>query len=161
MRDGELMGAKWDEIDRKENIWTVPAKRMKAGREHRVPLVPRALEILDAVEKVRTGPWIFPGMRGDAPLSEMGLEMVMRKMKVKPYTVHGFRSSFSTWRRDATRFERELGEAALAHTIADKVEAAYQRGDALERRRAMMQAWAVHCAGTAAGNVLPFKAVSE
>lgn len=149
VRDGKLMGARWDEVDRSARIWTVPAERMKAGREHRVPLTERALAILAEVESVRQGEFIFSGQRGDKPLSEMALELVMRRMKAKPYTVHGFRSSFRDWAGEATGFPREVAEAALAHTTGDKVERAYRRGDALEKRRQLMQAWASFCDGNA------------
>lgn len=148
VRDGKLMGARWEEIDRSARVWTVPAERMKAGQEHRVPLTERALEILAEVGKVRQGEFIFPGQRGDKPLSEMALELVMRRMKAKPYTVHGFRSAFRDWAGEATGFPREVAEAALAHTTGDKVERAYRRGDALEKRRQLMLAWAAFCDGS-------------
>lgn len=154
VRDGEVMGARWSEIDWSATVWTVPAVRMKAKRVHRVPLSERALEILSTMAAARQGEFIFPGQRGDAPLSEMALELVMRRMKAKPYTVHGFRSSFRDWAGEATSFPREVAEAALAHTTGDKVERAYRRGDALEKRRQLMLAWAMFCEG-AKGNVVP------
>ena len=107
-----------------------------------------SLEILAEVGKVRQGEFIFPGQRGDKPLSEMALELVMRRMKAKPYTVHGFRSAFRDWAGEATGFPREVAEAALAHTTGDKVERAYRRGDALEKRRQLMLAWAAFCDGS-------------
>ena len=149
-------GASWGEIDRPAKVWTVPATRMKAGREHRVPLSNRALAILDEAEKARRGKFIFPGQRGDQPLSDMALAMLLRRMNVTAATVHGFRSSFRDWVGEATRFEREIAEAALAHTVGDKVERAYRRGDALERRRELMEAWASFCDGAQMSKVLPF-----
>ena len=134
VRNGEIMGACWAEVDRTTKVWTIPAVRMKAGLEHRVPLSDRALAILCEAEKVRRGDFVFPGQRGDQPLSEMALELILRRMHVKPYTVHGFRSSFRDWAGECTSFPREIAEAALAHAVGDKVERAYRRGDALERR---------------------------
>jgi integrase len=157
VRDGEVMGARWVEIDRTAKVWTVPALRMKAGREHRVPLCDRALVILDEVEYARRGDFIFPGQRGDQPLSEMALELILRRMRAKPYTVHGFRSSFRDWAGECTSFPREIAEAALAHTVGDKVERAYRRGDALERRRELMQAWANFCDQPTAIKVLQLR----
>lgn len=154
VRRGKLMGARWAEIDTSVKVWTVPAERMKAEQVHRVPLSERALEILAEVEKVRQGEFIFPGQRGDKPLSEMALELVMRRMKAKPYTVHGFRSSFRDWVSDATNFPDQLAEAALAHATGDKVERAYRRGDALDKRRELMHAWATFCEGIN-DNVVP------
>jgi integrase len=142
VRDGEVIGARWEEFDLEAKIWTVPADRMKAGREHRVPLSSRALAIVQRLAKAKRGPFVFPGQDGKQPLSNMALEAAMRRMEVKPYTVHGFRSSFRDWAGETTSFPRELAEAALAHTVGDKVERAYRRGDALERRRELMEAWA-------------------
>lgn len=141
-RSGETRGATWSEIE--DDIWVVPPDRMKGGREHRVPLVPRALEILKAMKNVRTSTFVFPGFRDDRPLSDMSLSAVLRRLKVDA-TVHGFRSSFRDWAGDATDFPRELAEAALAHLVGDETERAYRRGDALKRRRELMEAWATHC----------------
>ncbi|AHY50544.1 MULTISPECIES: tyrosine-type recombinase/integrase [Bradyrhizobium] len=138
-RSGESRGATWSEI--KDDLWVVPPERMKGGREHRVPLVPRALEILEQMKKLRTSNIIFPGFRDDRPLSDMSLSAVLRRLKVDA-TVHGFRSSFRDWAGDATDFPRELAEAALAHLVGDETERAYRRGDALKRRRELMEAWA-------------------
>ena len=139
-RSGEVLGAKWDEVDKRAKVWTVPAARMKAGREHRVPLTPRSLEILEMVGTIRTGAYVFPGQRHERPLSVMSMEMVLRRMKVD-FTVHGFRSSFRDWAGECTFFPREIAEAALAHMVGDTTERAYRRGDALERRRELMSAW--------------------
>lgn len=124
-------------------MWIVPPERMKGGREHRVPLVPRALEILERMKKRRTSDIIFPGFRDNRPLSDMSLSAVLRRLKVDA-TVHGFRSSFRDWAGDATDFPRELAEAALAHLVGDETERAYRRGDALARRRELMEAWAAY-----------------
>jgi integrase len=151
VRDGVVMGARWDEIDREARIWTIPAVRMKAAREHRVPLTDRMLAILDEAEKMRSGPFIFPNAHGNAPLSEMALEMLMRRLNAKPATVHGFRSAFRDWAGDATDFPREIAEEALAHKVGDNTELAYRRSDAIEKRRALMEAWCAFC-GAAGGD---------
>ena len=118
---------------------------MKMAREHRVPLTNRMLAILDEAEKARSGPSIFPNARGNQPLSEMALEMLMRRLNAKPATVHGFRSALRDWAGEATNFPREVAEQALAHQVGDAVELAYRRGDALEKRRALMDAWSAFC----------------
>jgi integrase len=141
-RTGEVLGAKWSEIDREAKLWTVPAERMKAGRAHRVPLTTQALEILAEAEKIRTSEYVFPGQRRDRPLSSMAMEEMLRRMKIENATVHGFRSSFRDWAGECTSFPREIAEAALAHTVGDETERAYRRGDALEKRRKLMEAWA-------------------
>lgn len=145
VRDGHLMAARWDEIDAASRLWTIPPVRMKAGRSHRVPLSGRAIEILREIAKARRDEFIFPGARKGAPLSAMALEMLMRRLKAKPYTVHGFRSTFRDWAGECTNVPREVAEAALAHTVGDKVERAYRRADALEKRRELMEAWAEFC----------------
>jgi integrase len=141
-RAGEVFGARWSEIDRKAGLWTIPAARMKAGQEHRVPLSARALEILDTVEPLRTGEYIFPGKARGRPLSPASLRALLTRMGMKATTVHGFRSSFRDWAGETTSFPREIAEAALAHVVGDAVERAYRRGDALEKRRKLMDAWA-------------------
>jgi integrase len=138
-RSGETRGAVWSEIQ--DDVWVVPPERMKGGREHRVPLVPRTLDILKQMKKLRTSDIIFPGFRDDRPLSDMSMSAVLRRLEVDA-TVHGFRSSFRDWAGDATDFPRELAEAALAHLVGDETERAYRRGDALKRRRELMEAWA-------------------
>jgi integrase len=147
-RSGEALGVKWPEIDCAARVWVVPASRMKAGREHRIPLAGRPLAILEELAKVRTGDFVFPGQRADKPLSSMALEMVLRRMKVEGVTVHGFRSSFRDWCGEETSFPREVAEGALAHAAGDAVELAYRRGDALEKRRGLMEAWARFCTGS-------------
>jgi len=146
-RSGEVLGARWDEIDFEEQVWTVPAERMKAGREHRVPLCRQAIAIMKSLEPLRNGEFVFPGQKQDKPLSNMAMEMVLRRMKVEDVTVHGFRSSFRDWAGNETEFPRELAEAALAHLIGDEVERAYRRSDALERRRVLMDLWEGYCVG--------------
>ena len=133
-RTGEVIGARWYEIDLKNKLWTVPAERMKAGKEHRVPLCPRALAILQAIkpEKAsRTDAFVFPGSQPRKPQSNMVFLMLLRRMKLGHLTAHGFRATFKTWATERTNFPREVVEAALAHVAGDKIEAAYQRGDCL------------------------------
>ena len=141
-RTGEVLGARWAEIGMDGQIWTIPAARMKAGRQHRVPLTGRAIEILEVMGAARIGDFVFPGQKAGKPLSSMAMEMMLRRMKIENATVHGFRSSFRDWAGNETNFPRELAEQALAHVIGDKAEQAYRRGDALERRRTLMEAWA-------------------
>jgi integrase len=158
-RSGEVLRAKWSEIDREAKLWTVPAERMKAGRAHRVPLTTRALEILAEAEKIRTGEYVFPGQRRDRPLSPAAMDKILRRMKIENATVHGFRSSFRDWADECTSFPREVAEAALAHLVGDAVERAYRRGDALEKRRLLMEAWAGFLEAPSAGaSVVPIGA---
>jgi integrase len=152
-RSGEVLGARWAEFDLEGKVWTIPAARMKAGREHRVPLSSRALAVLEAVAEAKTGEFVFPGQRAGKPLSGMAMEMVLRRMNVD-VTVHGFRSSFRDWCGEATSFPRELAEAALAHVSGDATERAYRRGDALDKRRGLMEAWANFCEPKAGSNVI-------
>ncbi|MBM1175030.1 tyrosine-type recombinase/integrase [Microvirga arabica] len=156
-RSGEVFGALWNEFDLEAGVWTVPASRMKAGREHRVPLSSRAVEILREMQQKRLSDLVFPGMKPGRPLSVMALEMVLRRMKVD-VTVHGFRSAFRDWAGERTHFPREVAEAALAHLVGDAVERAYRRGDALEKRRKLMDAWADFLERQPQGNVLRFNA---
>lgn len=155
-RSGEVIGARWDEIDLASKVWTVPAERMKAGREHRVPLSGRALEILTAPSEVRIGEYVFPGRDAKRPLSNMAMEMVLRRTGAGEVTVRGFRSAFRDWAGNETHFQREVAEAALAHVIGDKAEEAYRRSDSLEKRRALVGAWAQHWEPSADSNVLRF-----
>jgi integrase len=155
-RSGEALAARWDEMDFEGKVWTVPAGRTKAAREHRIPLSERAVDILREMEAERTGEFVFPGQRPGRPLSGMAFEMLLRRIN-SPYTAHGFRSSFRDWAGNETLFSRELAEHALAHVIGDKAEQAYRRSDALARRRELMDAWAKHCEGAAGENVVAFK----
>ena len=155
-RSGEALGARWSEIDIDQRLWAVPAKRMKAGREHRVPLSDRALAILADMAVFRKEPdgYVFPGRKAGKPLSGMALEMLLRRMEVAA-TPHGFRSSLRDWAGDATSFPREIAEGALAHVIGNAVEQAYRRSDAIEKLRQFVEAWAGYCAGSAGADVVP------
>jgi integrase len=148
-RSGEVLGLRWEEIDLDQAVWTVPANRMKAGREHRVPLSKPALKLLKSLREAGGGEFVFPGQKPGNGLSVMALEMVLRHMKIEGVTVHGFRSSFRDWAAERTNFPNEVCEAALAHVIQNKAEAAYRRGDLFDKRRKLMEAWATHCAGPA------------
>jgi integrase len=142
-RSGEVRGATWAEIDLKQRTWTIPAARMKAGKEHVVPLSQAALEILSAAEPFRgrtKDSYVFPGKPGK-PLSDMTLTKVLRDMGHVQITVHGFRSSFRDWAAEQTATPGDVVEAALAHTIKNKVEAAYRRTNYLEKRRVLMEEW--------------------
>ena len=147
-RTEEVTAAKWDEI--KGNVWTVPEGRMKGRREHRVPLADAAVAVLDRMRKVRENEYVFPGERR-ATLSNMAMLMLLRRMGRGDITVHGFRSTFKDWASERTAFANEVSEAALAHAVGDKVEAAYRRGDMFEKRRRLMQAWAEYCASSEPG----------
>jgi integrase len=147
-RTNEVIGARWDEIDLDAGVWTVPAARMKAGREHQVPLSGRALAILKAVPRETGSVYVFSRAKAGAPLSATGLLDLLRAMVGNGSTVHGFRSSFRDWCGDHTNFAREVIEHALAHRIRDKAEASYRRGDELEKRRRLMQAWSDYCASS-------------
>ena len=155
-RSGEILGMRWPEIDLDKKIWTVPAIRMKAGREHRVPLSSPAVAILNQLKKARTGEFVFPGQVHDKPLSNMAMEMMLRRMKIEDATVHGFRSSFRDWAGNVSNFPREIVETALAHVIGDKAEQAYRRSDALEKRRKLMDEWAAYCSASKTGEVVAF-----
>jgi integrase len=149
-RSGEVLGARWGEVDLLAKVWTVPGRRMKAGREHRVPLSAPALTLLGAMAELRTtdspdAP-IFPGAVPGRQLSIMAMTMVSRRMKRGDLTVHGFRSCFRDWVGETTNTPREVAEAALAHVLGDKTEAAYARGDLFEKRRRVMDDWATFCA---------------
>ena len=156
-RSGEILGMRWDEVDLGKKLWIIPAERMKAGREHRVPLSSRAISILQKLEKIKLGEFVFPGQVRHKPLSNMAMEMVLRRMKLQNVTVHGFRSSFRDWAGNATNFPRELAETALAHVIGDKAEQAYRRSDAIEKRRKLMEAWANHCEPRAGSTVVQMR----
>jgi integrase len=156
-RTGEVIGARWNEIDLEAAVWTVPADRMKGGREHRVPLSPTALSILERARTGRRNDFIFPGPGKNRPLSVNAFRALMIRLSVN-VTAHGFRSSFRDWAGEASTFPRELAEAALAHLVGDATERAYRRGDALAKRRKLMDAWAAFCsAGRADGKVVAFR----
>jgi integrase len=156
-RSGEVLRAQWDEFDLDRGVWTVPATRMKAGREHRVPLSQGALKIVKAMHDARTGDFVFAGYKPGSPLSVMALEMVLRRMKIENATVHGFRSAFRDWAAECTHFPNEVCEAALAHVIENKAEAAYRRGDLFEKRRQLMEAWANYCTAPKTDKIVAFR----
>jgi integrase len=144
-RTGEVIGARWSEIDVKTGVWTIPAARMKARAEHRVPLNDQALEVLLQEAKRRVNDVVFSGQKAGRPLSNMAFLMMLRRMEREDLTVHGFRSTFRDWAAETTTVAPEVAEAALAHTVANKVEAAYRRSDLFEKRRALMQEWGAFC----------------
>lgn len=156
-RPNETAGARWEEIDLEECIWTVPASRMKANREHRIPLAPGLVEMLRALPRQARSPYVFPGMRGKA-LSTATLLKVAKETR-PGITVHGFRSTFRDWAAEQTAFPREVAEAALAHVLSDKTEAAYRRTDLFEKRARLMADWERHCMKPSgkADNVKPIR----
>lgn len=143
-RSGEVIGATWGEVDLEKAVWTIPAERMKAAKEHRVPLSQRAVSILKGLQPLGSD-YLFPGARG-VKLSGMAMAMLMRRMKVNA-TVHGFRSGFRDWAAESTGYAHEVAEMALAHAIENKVERAYRRGDLFDKRRRLMQDWQNYCLG--------------
>jgi integrase len=147
-RTGEIIGARWDEIDLEDKIWVVPGARMKAAREHRVPLSGAALAITKLMNEIRESDFVFPGGRKGKPLSNMAMLAVLKRMGRVDLTAHGFRSTFRDWAAERTNFPREVVEMALAHTIENKVEAAYRRGDLFQKRRQLMEVWARFCGTT-------------
>ncbi len=165
-RTGEVLGARWGEIDLAAKVWVVSPGRMKAAREHRVPLSEAALAVLDGVRPLalmRDGAAdpaapVFPGSRRALPLSSMVMLMLLRRMKRADLTAHGFRSTFSDWAAERTAYPREAVEMALAHAIGDKVEAAYRRGDLFDKRRQLMNAWARFGEGPASAEVVSLRA---
>lgn len=168
-RTGEVIGARWGEINLADRLWTISAARMKGGREHRVPLSPRAVEILQEIRADQPGlnsreaarVFVFSGRKLDEPLSNMACLMLLRRFGRSDLTVHGFRSTFRDWAAERTNFASEVAEMALAHAVGDKVEAAYRRGDLFERRRRIMAEWAKFCAipkEVREGDVAPLRA---
>jgi integrase len=148
-RTGEIIGARWEEIDFKRRLWAIPGERMKMDRDHRVPLSEPALAILEEMKAIRSSAFVFPGMRPGRPLDGSSLRKFLGQIR-PGLTVHGFRSSFTDWCMEKTDFPREVREMALAHKVDDKVEEAYRRGDLFERRIKVMDDWATFCAGTSA-----------
>jgi integrase len=153
-RTGEVLGATWQEIEIEGAMWTIPAARMKSEREHRVPLVGRALEIMKELAKTRTCDAVFPSPQGPKHLSHIVMQRALQRNDDGKATVHGFRSTFRDWAGDETHFAREVVEAALAHVVGDKAEQAYRRGSAVEKRRALMTAWDEHCGQKETQNVV-------
>ncbi len=146
-RSGETIGARWNEINTSEKVWIIPAERMKAGKEHRVPLSSQALGVLKQLkaEKAADDDFVFSGGKSGKPLSNMAMAMTLRRMKRGNLTVHGFRSTFRDWAAERTNFPTVIVEMALAHAVNNKVEAAYRRGDLFEKRRRIMADWATFC----------------
>ncbi|MBG99597.1 MAG: integrase [Solibacterales bacterium] len=142
-RSGEVRGATWEEVDLSAAVWTIPGERMKAGKEHRVPLSDVALELLEALPRLKGSPWVFVAPRGGM-LSDMTLSAVCRRLEVKAVP-HGFRSTFRDWAAETTNYPREVVEQALAHINPNKVEAAYLRSDLFDRRRSLMKEWTNFC----------------
>jgi integrase len=142
-RTGETIGSKWDEFDFGLDLWVVPPDRMKAGREHRVPLSTPAVTPLTNLPQ--TSDYVFPGPSGTKPLSNMAMLQLLRGLRGQGETIHGFRSAFSTWAREKTDYPREIVEACLAHASGDAVELAYRRTNFLDKRRELIQAWATFC----------------
>ncbi len=159
VRSGECRKAVPTEFDLNAGVWIIPSKRMKAHREHRVPLTKTALQLVSEALKDREEPdFVFPGIRKDTPLSENAMLTVLKKSMKRPdLTVHGFRSTFRDWAGECTNFPREVIEAALAHQIKNQTEKAYARGDLFEKRQKLMEAWANYCLSTKKGSVIPFK----
>jgi integrase len=149
-RTGEVVGARWSEFDEAKRLWIVPSSRMKAGREHRVALSSAACAVLSRLRALFQSDYVLPGLRHGRPLSNMAFLALLKRMGRADLTAHGFRSSFRDWAAERTAYPREVVEMALAHTIADKVEAAYRRGDLFQKRLLLMEAWARHCGFTAA-----------
>jgi integrase len=143
-RTAEVLKARWSEIDLEEKLWTVPGEHMKAGREHRVPLSTRAAAILQEMQKLRTGDFVFPGRSKGTGLSANVLLTKLRRLKCS-HTTHGFRSTFRDWVDDSTNFRGEVAELALAHTVGDETERAYRRGDLLEKRFQLAERWSEFC----------------
>ena len=141
-RTGEVLGATWDEIDLESRVWIVPANRMKAGREHRVPLPRACMEIVREMKAITDGDFLFPGGRRGKPLSNMAFLQLLKRLGRSDLTAHGFRSTFRDWASEQTPHSHEVIEMALAHTISNKVEAAYRRGDLFEKRRKLLEDWA-------------------
>ena len=161
-RTGEVIGARWGEIDWTDALWTIPAERTKGHREHRIPLAPAAVAVLQKMRDRAEGEFVFPGAKPGAPISNMAMLVLLERMGRADLTVHGFRSSFRDWAAEQTAFPREAAEMALGHAVGDAVERAYQRGDLREKRRKLMEAWAAYCAAPVkGGKVVQLKRASE
>lgn len=146
-RSGEILEAPWEEFDLEEKLWVLPANRTKQRRIHRVPLTNRMLAILLPLHKTRISQYVFPGQKPGRPLSNMAMELLMKRMKVTGATPHGFRSFFRDWAGDCTDFSWEVAEGSTAHKVGGSTEIAYRRGDALDKRRQLMEAWGQYCSG--------------
>jgi integrase len=158
-RSSEVRRARWDEINMTERVWTIPVERMKAGKEHRVPLSDAAMAVVEKMAEIRQGDFIFPGIRAGRPIGKLSFFLVLRRIGRGDLTTHGFRSSFRDWAAERTGFPAEVAEMALAHVVTDAVERAYRRGDLFDKRRQLMNAWAKFCEGRpAGGEVVPIRA---
>ncbi len=161
-RTGEVVGARWSEIDISSGIWIIPAERMKSKREHRVPLSKRAIDILQSLPHDKKSDFVFIGDKAGATLSNMALLMTLRRMGRDDVTVHGFRSTFKDWATERTTYPNEMTEMALAHVVSDKTEAAYRRGQMVEKRHQLMEDWARHCDPESdRGNVVSIKVTTN
>lgn len=152
-RTSEVLHAHWSEFDFKTQTWIIPASRMKAHREHRVPLSTAVQKLLEGLPRIENSPFLFPGARKAKPISNMAMLMALRRLRRSDLTMHGFRSTFRDWAAENTLFPREVCELALAHKIADGAEAAYWRSDLVEKRRALMNAWAEYCTQQSADSI--------
>lgn len=144
-RSSEAREATWKEIDWETGIWTVPAERMKAGKRHRMPLSKNTLKLLKPFKSAMRSEFVYPGQSPKRPISEAAIRKLLERMAIQNVTIHGFRSSFRDWAGESTTFPQKVAEQALAHTIGNEAERAYRRGDALEKRREPMDAWATYC----------------
>ena len=153
-RTSEVLLADWSEFDLDNRLWTIPGERMKAGKPHRVPLTDEVLKLLQGIKGEG---YVFPGARQGRPLSNMAMTMVLRRLGHPELTVHGFRSTFRDWCAEETHYPNIVAEQALAHTVGNAVEAAYRRGDLLDKRRALMADWATYCTTKPAANVIPLR----
>jgi integrase len=160
-RVAEARCARWDELDLDAAVWAIPAHRMKERREHRVALSPQAIDLLREVEPLREGGYVFPGNRRGQPLSHSGLRELAQRAGISAATMHGFRSSFSSWAFSQTDTPAELIELSIAHAVGDEVVRAYRRTDALERRRPVMEAWASFCDTATGANIVPFQTTTN
>jgi integrase len=157
-RTNEAIGAQWNEINRDERVWTVPKERMKAHREHKVPLSEPAMALLAAMARLKRNGYVFPGTRLNRPVGSSALKQVLRRMQRTDVTAHGFRSSFSDFAAERTAFPAEIRELSLAHNVGTAVERAYRRSDLFDKRRKLMEAWAAYCAVAAEnGAVVPLR----
>lgn len=156
-RVSEAVNAKWDEIDFQRKLWVVPAGRMKAHREHRVPLSDAATKLLKSLKEDKQSDFVFPGWKIKTPLTGAACLKLLHDMDRNDLTTHGFRSTFRDWAAEQTSFPSRIAEAALAHVVGDKTEAAYQRGDLLEKRRLLMQAWADYCARSKSAKIVQLR----
>lgn len=154
-RTSETINARWEEFDLDAGIWAIPASRIKAGKEHRIPLSEPAKRLLEKLHACQTSEFVFPGRRQGKPLSNMALLKLLERMGFDHITTHGFRSTFRDWAAELTNFPREVAEMALSHAIENKVEAAYRRGGLFDKRSKLMAAWASYCEKTSKGIVVP------